>query len=70
MIKLADDMDENRVMSLAMAAEETSTHPLASAILSYGRSLGAEIPLHGEVVTEVSRGSRTDVDGVTVRVAI
>ena len=68
MIKLADDMDENRVMSLAMAAEETSTHPLASAILSYGRSLGAEIPLHGEVVTEVSRGSKTDVDGVTVRV--
>ena len=68
MIKLADDMDENRVMSLAMAAEETSTHPLASAILAYGRSLGAEIPLHGEVVTEVSRGSKTDVDGVTVRV--
>ena len=68
MIKLADDMDENHVMSLAMAAEETSTHPLASAILAYGRSLGAEIPLHGEVVTEVSRGSKTDVDGVTVRV--
>ena len=31
--------------------------------------LGADIPkAHGEVVTEVSRGSRTDVDGKTVRV--
>ena len=65
---LAHDMDEKEVLSLAMAAEETSTHPLASAILAYGHDLGAEIPVHGEVVTEVSRGSRTDVDGKVVRV--
>ena len=58
----------SEVLSLAMAAEETSTHPLASAILAYGRELGAEIPVHGEIVTEVSRGSRTDVDGQVVRV--
>ena len=65
---LVHDMDEKQVLSLAMAAEETSTHPLASAILAYGHDLGAEIPVHGEVVTEVSRGSRTDVDGKVVRV--
>ena len=65
---LVHDMDEKEVLSLAMAAEETSTHPLASAILTYGHDLGAEIPVHGEVVTEVSRGSRTDVDGKVVRV--
>ena len=65
---LVHDMDEKEVLSLAMAAEETSTHPLASAILAYGHDLGAEIPVHGEVVTEVSRGSRTDVDGKVVRV--
>ena len=65
---LVHDMDEKDVLSLAMAAEETSTHPLASAILAYGHDLGAEIPVHGEVVTEVSRGSRTDVDGKVVRV--
>ena len=65
---LVHDMDEKEVLSLAMAAEETSTHPLASAILAYGHDLGAEIPVHGEVVTEVSRGSRTDVNGKVVRV--
>ena len=65
---LTDAMDEKRVLSLAMAAEETSSHPLAGAILAYGEELGAAIPAHGEVVTEVSRGSRTTVDGSTVRV--
>ncbi len=68
MVTMTDDMDEKEILSYAMAAEETSTHPLASAILGYGRSIGAEIPVHGEVVTEVSRGSRTDVDGKIVRV--
>ena len=65
---LTDDMDESRVLALAMAAEETSSHPLAGAILAYGAERGIAIPAHGEVVTEVSRGSRTDVDGRTVRV--
>ena len=64
----AHDMDERAALSLAMAAEETSAHPLASAILAYGRKLGAEIPAHGETVTEVSRGSSTEVDGRVVRV--
>ena len=62
------DMAEKEVLSMAMAAEETSSHPLASAILAYGRSMGAEIPEHDEIITEVSRGSRTVVDGEVVRV--
>ena len=62
------DMTEKEVLSVAMAAEETSSHPLASAILAYGRSMGAEIPEHDEIITEVSRGSRTVVDGEVVRV--
>ena len=65
---LTDRMDEKTALSLAMAAEETSSHPLAGAILAYGLGKGVEIPAHGEVVTEVSRGSRTVVDGRTVRV--
>ena len=65
---LVDDMDEREIVALAMAAEETSTHPLASAILSYGRGMKLAIPAHDEVITEVSRGSRTNVDGRTVRV--
>ena len=68
MMMLSDDMDEREALSMAMAAEETSTHPLASAILRYGRAIGAEMPLHGEVITEVSRGSRADVNDRTVRV--
>ena len=62
------DMTEKEVLSMAMAAEETSSHPLASAILAYGRSMGAEIPEHDEIITEVSRGSRTVVEGEVVRV--
>ena len=65
---LADDMDEKEMLALAMAAEETSSHPLAGAILAYGAEQGVKIPAHGEVVTEISRGSRTEVEGRTVRV--
>ena len=65
---LADGLDEKQVLALAMAAEETSSHPLAGAILAYGEEAGVTIPAHSEVVTEVSRGSRTEVEGRTVRV--
>ena len=65
---LTDHLDEKAALSLAMAAEETSSHPLAGAILAYGMEKGAKIPAHDEVVTEVSRGSRTIVDGQTIRV--
>ena len=65
---LTDRMDEKTALALAMAAEETSSHPLAGAILAYGMAKGIEIPAHDEVVTEVSRGSRTVADGKTIRV--
>jgi cation-transporting P-type ATPase C len=65
---LVGDMDEKEMLVLAMASEETSSHPLAGAILAYGAEQGVKIPAHGEVVTEVSRGSRTEVEGRTVRV--
>ena len=68
MALLADEMSEKDVLSYAMAAEETSTHPLAGAIMRYGRQIGAEILPHEDVVTEVSRGSRTIAAGRTVRV--
>lgn len=65
---LVGDMDEKEMLALARASEETSSHPLAGAILAYGAEQGVKIPAHGEVVTEVSRGSRTEVKGRTVRV--
>ncbi len=67
-VLLKDEMTLKDVLSYAMAAEETSTHPLAGAILRYGRQLGAEPLPHEDVVTEVSRGSRTRVGEKTVRV--
>lgn len=65
---LDKNMDERELLSYAMAAEETSTHPLAGAVLAYGRSMGADIMPHGDIMTEVSRGSRTTANGKVVRV--
>ncbi len=68
MAVLKDGMTQKDVLSYAMAAEETSTHPLAGAIMRYGRQIGVEPFAHGDVVTEVSRGSKTQAAGKTVRV--
>ena len=68
MALLKQGMRREDVLAYAMAAEETSTHPLAGAIMRYGRQLGAQPLPHDDVVTEVSRGSRTQADGKTVRV--
>ncbi len=68
MAVLKDGMTQKDVLSYAMAAEETSTHPLAGAIMRYGRQIGAEPFAHDDVVTEVSRGSKTQTAGKTVRV--
>lgn len=65
---MVEDMPEAEALSYAMAAEETSSHPLASAIMRYGKSIGASPLSHGETVTEVARGSRTEVNGQVVRV--
>ncbi len=59
---------EKKVIAYACAAEETSSHPLADAVLQYGEKIGAETPIHGEVQTVVARGTYTDVDGKCVRV--
>ena len=68
MVTLKEGMTQEEVLSYAMAAEETSTHPLAGAIMRYGRQLGAQPLPHDDVVTEVSRGSRTVANGKTVRI--
>ena len=67
-VVLKEGMTQKEVLSYAMSAEETSTHPLAGAIMRYGREVGASPLAHDDVVTEVSRGSRTQADGKTVRV--
>ncbi|SDG46169.1 heavy metal translocating P-type ATPase [Desulfosporosinus hippei] len=56
------------VIKLAAAAEETSTHPLAFAILSKMRRSGWTIPEHSETIVHVARGVETKVGNKTVRV--
>lgn len=56
------------VIKLAAAAEETSNHPLAYAILSKMRRSGWTIPDHSETIVHVARGVETKVDNKTVRV--
>lgn len=59
---------EREVMELAGAAEETSSHPMAVAILSKVKRDGLTIPTHGPVTTHIARGIETTVDDVIIRV--
>ena len=60
---------EKIIIELALAAEETSSHPIAQAILSKGRKDGINMIKHGEIITHVARGTETSVEnGRIVRV--
>ena len=68
-IKVLDkNIDENKMLSFAAAAEETSTHPLAVAILNEVKSRGIEIPTHEENKVIVARGIETKVGRSIIRV--
>ena len=56
------------IVCYAAAAEETSKHPMASAILDAATREGVRIPQHGDVNTIVGRGVYTKVGGSTIRV--
>ena len=56
------------IVCYAAAAEETSKHPMASAILDAATREGVRIPQHGDVNTIVGRGVYTTVGGSTIRV--
>lgn len=68
-IKLVDkSITEDEMLSLAGAAEETSTHPLALAILNEIKDRGIEIPVHEDDNVVVARGIETTVNGEIIRV--
>ena len=62
------NMKDNRMLSLAAAAEETSSHPLASAILNEIKNRGLKIPKHKESVIKVARGIEAFVNKDIIRV--
>lgn len=68
-IKLLDkNIGENKMLAYAAAAEETSTHPLAVAILNEVKERGLEIPNHTENKVIVARGIETEVGDSIIRV--
>lgn len=68
-IKLLDkNIGENKMLAYAAAAEETSTHPLAVAILNEVKERGLEIPNHTENKVIVARGIETEVGNSIIRV--
>lgn len=62
------NMKDNRMLALAAAAEETSSHPLANAILNEIKNRGLKIPKHKESVIKVARGIQTFVNKDIIRV--
>ena len=67
-IPVNNKVSANDVLQLAAAAEETSSHPLATAILNKILESGLSIPAHGEVKVTVGRGVETKVGRSVVRV--
>jgi cation-transporting P-type ATPase C len=67
-VPLKDGASERHLIELAAAAEETSTHPLAIAIVDRLRRSNWRSPAHGKAEISVGRGISVPVDGVTVRV--
>lgn len=56
------------IIKIAVAAEETSSHPMAKAIITKAAQLDMEIPKHGDIITYVGRGNETTLDGKVVKV--
>ena len=56
-----NNMSENEMIGLAGAAEEQSSHPIATAIMTEIKDRGIEIPKHSKIKTVVSRGVETKV---------
>lgn len=56
---------ENRLLSLAAAVEQGSTHPLARAIVSEAERRELTVPSASQQQTLVGSGIRADIDGVT-----
>ena len=67
-----NSISENEMIGLAGAAEEQSSHPLATAIMSEIKDRGIEIPKHNKIKTVISRGVETKIgkgkEAKTIRV--
>lgn len=60
--------DSSEILQLAAAVEKTTSHPLATAILSKAESCGLQIPSTSGQITEPGYGTLAEVDGRLVAV--
>ncbi|MDN5357378.1 MAG: P-type Cu+ transporter [Candidatus Methanomethylophilaceae archaeon] len=60
--------DRDRLIALAAAAESGSEHPIASAVVSYAKKEGIDIPGHIDFASVTGGGVRSTVDGEVVTV--
>ena len=67
-VPLTDKFTQSDIISYAAAAEETSKHPMAAAILAKAKHEGIAIPRHGDVNTIVGRGVFTNIGDAIIRV--
>jgi len=65
---LEKNMKEDEFLTFAAAAEETSSHPLAVAILNEVKNRGIKIPEHKDTEVKISRGIETFVNDDVIRV--
>ncbi len=63
-----DSLDEMDVVSMAAAAEETSTHPMALAIVESVRRAGRPIPKHSDNENHTALGVSTRIGRSLIRV--
>ncbi|WMJ81901.1 cation-translocating P-type ATPase [Clostridium sp. MB40-C1] len=63
-----EGLKEKEILEIAAAAEETSKHPMAVAVMSKIRQKGYEVPKHGETITHIARGSETNIGEDIIRV--
>ncbi|HEX5563672.1 MAG TPA: heavy metal translocating P-type ATPase, partial [Sporosarcina sp.] len=61
-------MDEKELISIAAAVESMSQHPLAKAILSYSKRIGAPIKEATNFQSVTGKGAYATVEGVTVSI--
>jgi cation-transporting P-type ATPase C len=67
-IPMQPAVSAREVLQYAGAAEETSTHPMAAAIVDKVRRSGWQIPAHHDSQVHTARGVETRVAGRTIRV--
>lgn len=67
-IKAVDHLSNEEFLQLTAAAEETSSHPMASAVLDKLQEEGLDIPKHDAVKVYVARGVETKVGDDLIRV--